>query len=284
MNLLKSIRKFICFNQKELIQYEYEVSEDHKNLRTYLDNSQNSISKEELHNFINTLVGTAYDDLIGILDENVGYINNIFGTIHKNAKNPKITIKTIEDSIVLDFFRSDVVADLRESKIEENSGFSKIMIENKDAFISNNLETEFLSKDYINPRLDKEKRKKLKLGEVSWEGCWEKLSDSDSLKSSYKSTLIIPMAIRIKETDQERFIKHFSNDVDHHRDSRTIWGFLCFDYPEKNIFSNLEDEFKDAGYIIADVISLYLMFFYNHISGSNTFKKAINYDFSDEKL
>ncbi len=284
MKLLKSMRKFICFNQKELIQYEYEVSEDHKNLRAYLDEKKDNINKEEITNLINTLIGTAYDDLIGILDENVEYIKNIFGSIHKNAQNPKITIKTIEDNIVLDFYRSDVLADLRESRIEENSGFSKIMIENNDIFISNDLETEFLSKNYINPRLDEKKRKKLKSGEVSWEDCWKEITASDSLKSSYKSTLIIPMAIRIKETDKERFIKHFSNDVDHHRDSRTIWGFLCFDYPEKNIFCNLEDEFKDAGYIIADIISLYLMFFYNHISGSKTFKKAINYDFSDKKL
>ena len=37
--------------------------------------------------------------------------------------------------------------------------------------------------------------------------------------------------------------------------------------------SKLNLPFKEIGYIIADILSLYLMYFYNHISGSTTVEK-----------
>ncbi len=274
MNLLKTIRSFICFNQKELIQYEYEVAEDHKNLRLHIENIKN-ININENQKLINALVGTAYDGLTDILNENVELIRDMFASIHKNAGKPRITIKTIEENFVLDFFRSDMTVDLRESYIEENTGFSKIMNDNKDYFLCDDLEADFLNGDYINPRLDDTKKEDLRAGNISWEDCWKKISDSDLDKHPYRSTLIIPMAIRIGDLDKPRFVQHFSDNVEQNRDSRTIWGFLCFDYPEKNIFSNLEDDFKDSGYIVADILSLYLMFFYNHLSGSKTFNEAM---------
>ena len=49
MKTISSIREFICFNQKELIKYEFLLSEKHKELRLLLekDSSKNIINERE---------------------------------------------------------------------------------------------------------------------------------------------------------------------------------------------------------------------------------------------
>jgi hypothetical protein len=84
------------------------------------------------------------------------------------------------------------------------------------------------------------------------------------------------MAIRIKDDDHVLFKEKFSNKIIHRESNRTVWGFLCFEYLEKNVFSNTEEnDIVNTSYIIADILSLYLMFFYNHISGSKTFNESM---------
>lgn len=273
MKSINSIREFICFNQKELIQYEYVVSQKHKNLRQYLEND--NFNKDRLDEIIQDLITTSYTDLIKILDSNIPLINQLFNSVGI-SKNPRITIKTIEDGSVLDFFRSHAEVTLSTSEIENNTGFSEIMNSSKVmSFLRNNLEEDFIKGKYKNQRLNAKLRKKLIAKEVTWEECWSPIRNDTTKVSCYRSTLIIPMAIRVNETDNATFINKFSKIIAHAENTRTVWGFLCFDYDEKNIFLNNEDELKNIGYIIADILSLFLMFFYDHISGSETFNTAI---------
>lgn len=274
-NAINSIRKFICYNQKELIQYEYLISEKHKKLRLHFDKENN---KGLLNEYIESLLNYAYWQLIDIFEENNSRINSMFESIGIE-KSPNITIKTLEKGSVLDFYRSRTMSTLSVSKINDNTGFSEIMKspENK-YFIRHDLEKEFKEKRYKNPRLIESYRNDLISGKKSWEECWKPINeDSNDLNTSYCSTLIIPMAIKIDNNkDNELFLNKFSKSVISSEHVRTVWGFLCFDYKEKNIFLGKEKELVDIGYIISDILSLYLMFFYNHISGSETYKKVIS--------
>jgi hypothetical protein len=271
MYCLKKIREFVCFNQKQLIQYEYLVSERHKELRKYLESNSN---EDEISELLQNLIDIAYGNLLNILYENVENIYSMLKSIGLEIE-PNITIKTLENGAVLDFFRSHASANLSTTKIESNTGFSEIMNDSKRMyFIRHDLETDFLNEDYDNPRLNANLREKFRRGEISWEECWTAVEGSEE-SFHYRSTLIIPMSIRVNENDDEVFIKKFSRNVSHSDKVRTVWGFLCFDSTEKNVFKDMEDELRDIGYIVADILSLYLMFFYNHISGSETFNEAL---------
>lgn len=273
MYCLNKIREFICLNQSELIQYEYLLSESHKELRKHLEN-HNEVN--EVNELLQNLIDTAYGNLLNILNENIEKIYSMLKSIGLD-KEPNITIKTLENGAVLDFFRSHANANLSTTQIESNTGFSEIMNDSKCMhFIRHDLEADFIHGEYNNPRLDVGLRDKFKSGQISWEECWTNIEGSEKKSSHYRSTLIIPMSIRLNENDDEKFIKKFSQNVSHSEKVRTVWGFLCFDSTEKNIFIDMEDELKDIGYIVADILSLYLMFFYNHITGSETFNKALS--------
>lgn len=267
----KAIREFICYNQKELIQYEFLVSEKHRNLRI-LVNDENSTT-ENIDDCYDDLIETAYIGLIEIYQDNIELINNIFKDVGI-PKAPKVTIKTLEDGSVLDFFRSNRTNKFEVNCIEANTGFDSIMSSPKKMYyINHDLEKSFINGKYKNPRLDDNLRSNLKDKKILWKDCWKPLHDG--AKDEYLSTLIIPMAIRINDSDDSLFKEKFSEKISHGESSRTVWGFLCFDYPEKNILKEHEEDVKDVSYIIADILSLYLMFFYNHISGSKTFSKAM---------
>ena len=47
-------------------------------------------------------------------------------------------------------------------------------------------------------------------------------------------------------------------------------GFLCFDHKDVKYFNLDEEVLIKIGYIIADILTLYLMYFCNHITGSKT--------------
>lgn len=278
MSNIKSIREFICYNQKELIQYEYIVSQTHKELRHCLEDKDKDIELEALDNAIQKLIDTAYSELLKILYKNTEYINNLFESIGIKD-NPRITIKTLEGGRVLDFFRAHSTASLTTSEIENNTGFKEIMSSPKVmSFLRNNLEEDFINNKYKNHRLNDDLREALAKKEngISWEDCWSPITDGGKDKFPYRSTLIIPMSIRISEQDNSTFVDKFYKTIEHANRVRTVWGFLCFDYEQENIFLNREENLKDIGYIIADVLSLYLMFFYDHISGSETVENALN--------
>lgn len=274
MTLLKSIRNFKCFNQKELIKYEFLVSERHKKLRKYLDNEE--IDTLTLEKLVDDLINISYDYLLDIFKQNVTHIKNIFDSAGIDQE-PRITIKVMEEyKTVLDIFRSEGTASFTTSSVNDNTGFKSIMdFSTKLNFMSNDLEEDFKNGIYKNPRLNDELRTDLIEGNINWEDCWHPLQDGDDKKYAYRSTVIIPMSLKAEDSDPKEFIKHFFEDVEYSGGKRTVWGFLCFDYEEKNIFLDKEETVENIGYIIADELSLYLIFFYNHIFGSHTFNKAL---------
>ncbi len=269
-SIVSDLREFICYNQKQTIKYEYLISERHKALKEYYNSNYN---KKELKSMYDELVIESYNNLFEIFNENQMYINKIFRTLGKE-KIPRVTIKTLHGDSVLNIYRSTKFTDFSLTSIEENTGFSEILKNDKLSFLDNNLPKSFMDGDYKNPRLIQEQRQKFKNGNISWKDCWKNITDDEEIEY-YSSTLIIPMSIRSDEIDKRNmnFYSHFFEDIVQHKDSRTIWGFLCFDSIEAEYFTGEnQSNFVNTGYIISDILSLYLMYFYNHISGSKTIK------------
>lgn len=271
--LIKSLREFVCFNQKNTIKNEYLISERHKELKNFFQDAKHS--PKELNEKYDNFVVKSYLELLKVFEPNKALISAIFSALGKDV-SPRITIKTIIGDDVLNIYRSTKRADFCLSAIKENTGFSEILHENHISYLENNLPEKFAHGQYRNPRLNEAQLKAFQNGEIEWKDCWKHSKSeegSSGVVEYYSSTLILPMSIRSSDSDKEdeNFYNHFFNDVEHGKDFRTVWGFLCFDSPEIGYFDR--DEFVDVGYIIADVLSLYLMFFYTHISGSSTVKK-----------
>lgn len=284
-NTVSALREFICFNQKQMIKYEFLISEMHKDLKSYFtalskENTENNF--EELKEKYESFVVDAFENLFNVLDENTQYIENIFKSLNKTSL-PRITIKAISDSEVLNIYRNTIPSNFNRSAIIENTGFLNILRDNQLSFLENNLPLKFQEETYKNPRLNDDLREDFIQNKITWKDCW-KVADNDEVLEYYSSTLIIPMSIRSEEKDMtdKSFYKHFFQDIQKHDASRTVWGFLCFDHTEVDFFQNEDhDDFQDIGYIIADILSLYLMFFYNHLPASKTIneiEKTLNID------
>jgi hypothetical protein len=112
------------------------------------------------------------------------------------------------------------------------------------------------------------------LTKENWSDIWTEFEDGT--KQPYLSTLIIPMSISKDKEINDDYEKEYNKKF-FKSDKATLWGFLCIDHSESDFFKNIEEEknFKceDLGYIFSDIISLYLMFMYNHIAGSRTVQR-----------
>ena len=263
--MLQDIRNFICYNQKQLLKYEFEIAELHKEFRVNKTNET-----------LEKLVRIGFDQIQEIFTKNAQYVKKIY-----KISDIRITIKMLEEGKAIDIFRSDSNPLFQETSISENSGFDTIVNEKKDYYIEEDLESLFIIGEYKNPRLRYDCLEQLNQKAIEWKDCWR----MDQNKGYYNSTLIIPMSINNKGIDKDsKFFKKFFPDgltFNQEEKVRSIFGFFCLDSKKKHIFTNTtgKEESINYGFIFADILSLYLAFFYNHTSGSrsvNEFLKGLN--------
>ena len=269
---MKTLREFICYNQKELIRFEYTISQLHKDLRISLE-KETQKSQEEKYN---TLIVESFSLLEKIFQNNTKYIMNTYG---KYDKNLRLSIKMVDGENVVDIFRNtDDGMIFSESKISENSGFDHIKTNKELYYVNDDIEQSFKDGNYKNHRIDISKKEDLIKGNVNWEECW--IAYKNGTDTLYNSTLIIPMSITSDDEDKDTvFYKNFfekETEFKTNLKSRTIWGYLCLDSKKKNFFSDIKDfDVLDLGYIITDILSLYLVFFYNYTSGSENITRFL---------
>lgn len=229
--MINKLRKFICFNQGQLLQYEYLVAKKHRLLRDYLNEihckklSLSDIHKEELVKLLTNLYIDSEKNLIIILEKNFIKIQDIF-----NINDLHFTIKLLDldengKSVAYTFF--------------DNS--THIKKDNQDSFLINQ-----------NARFD---------SIVTY-------GENHFADLEHNSNIVIPMTLRANEDLTQEFKKDFfTQESESH-----IWGFVCFD-SKKNTFKN---EHLELSHIIADIISLYFMFFHDHTEGSKSFYEALD--------
>lgn len=276
--LLKALRSFDCLNQKNIIKYNYIISENHKNLKEsyndFLTKKETNISK--LDKLLNNFILDSFSELLDILNINKSEIHKIYKALGKDTL-PRITVKVIAGDNVTTIFSSSSKNIFQFSKINKNTGFDEIVNKSKPFFIENDIPDRVKKRTYLNPRLNQNKIEKFKNDKIKWKDCWENLSNDNTKIDYYSSTMIIPMSIKGNDEDKENegFFNHYFKKIDQYKDSRSIWGFLCFDHVNTDYFLNKQNNelYTDIGYIIADSLSLYLIFFYNYVSGSKTIEE-----------
>ncbi len=131
LKYIESIQDFICFNQKKLIEYNYILALKHKEMKNFfIDKIKNKEYTQSdmkiLTQKYDSLVETAFDQIITIFQKNNNKINNIFEALGKTSF-PRVVVKSILSDYVLDLYRKENVGKFRLSKINENSAFSAII-------------------------------------------------------------------------------------------------------------------------------------------------------------
>lgn len=269
---MNSIREFICYNQKEIIRFEYTISQLHKSFKeSFLKKSFDVEAK------YSDLIVESFMLMEKIFSKNLEFIKNTYGMYDENIR---VTIKMVENDEVIDIFRSHYNEDLifSSAKIEENTGFKYILSGKDIYYLNDDIEESFIKGEYQNPRLDNSLREKLIKKEISWKNCWKQYKDN--INDYYNSTLIIPMSITTDNENKDTiFYRNFFEKNDNSKlntKERIIWGFFCLDSKQKNFFTNISTfDPIDLGFIITDILSLYLIFFYNYTSASETVNKYL---------
>lgn len=255
---MHTIREFICYNQRQIIRFEYTISELHRTLK---DAVREALSKDKLEEAYNKLLIDGFMLMESIFQENNEFVMNTLGEADKNLR---FTIKMVDDPNVIDIYRNHKIDTfMNEKPYSENTAFDRIMKHNEKYYINNNIEESHKKNEYKNPRLKTNQ---------AWEKAWTNYNNEEISEQYYNSTLVIPMSITSENIDPDSlffkkyFAKSDTNKVN--SNTRAILGFVCFDSKEKDYFDEVLD--LELAFIITDLISLYLIFYYNYAISSKT--------------
>lgn len=267
---LKLLREIICYNQGKCLAYFNEMGKRHWKMSECLRKI-----KEKDRGFLR--LRTDFEGFRKYADENLKeaakqnfeFVNRFFG--NRTSILPRICIKANYKKEIVDLFRNSGAVIQDRYSYKENTGF-KSCVETGSFYLCNNIPKEAKDKKYRNPRLLNEKIQQLDLKRsADWINCWRGYKDDpDNVdpKSAYRSTLITPIALQ-----DEYLTRDFKSRLGFDENSsQTIWGYLCFDHTDTDFFDENED--VDFSYIMADILSLYLITMANFTYHSKTFKKA----------
>lgn len=279
-NICKLLRELVCDHQGTIIEHVYWGAELHKKLRLAHDEGNQGKIKSTLHKIDNDLPTIFMDVWL----RTVSTMNRYFRLFHKSTTLPRMCIKAVKtmskEQYLVDVFREDGGTSDIKCKVFENSGIYAVQ-NNGRFFICNDIPQEALIGDYTNPRLNGESVKQYKAPNFfkthilkkkiddSWLKCWvDYRPEVKNDASCYKSTLIVPMTL-VNNPSSSQFLQQTMIGLSKH--DRFIYGFLCFDHMEKGYFS---DNDINVGYIVADLLSFYMINELNFTKFSETYKKA----------
>lgn len=276
------LRKLVCEHQGTIIEHIYWATEIHKDLRRACDEKNKTVIKRklaEIDNDLPALFQSAWRMTVSVL-------STYFSISHKSPTLPRMCIKATstkeKEKYIVDVFREDGGTSKLTYKVSENTGFQSVEDDGR-YYICNNIPIASSSSNYINPRLNKELAKRYKQNwwekqksrstkqyfDKSWADCWFDYSkEKGNGASCYKSTLIVPMTL-INNHQSSRFVKNTMVGIS--KNERAIYGCLCFDHTETGYFN---DDDINTGYIVADLLSFYMINELNFTTYSSTYERA----------
>lgn len=187
--MTKAISDFICFNQGQLIQYEYLIAQTHANLKDFLNhlncsnNDKNNIDiasinvRMELIELLTDVYTTCETNLKILLQQNISKINTIF-----DLKDFNFTVE------LLDF---------------ENNQYNKYNFYNSDFTFEENQNSDFPSESLTDNSI------------------YTKLIFNNERDYKKENIVIIPMTLRNNEDLSDEFKQNFFKGSASH-----IWGFI----------------------------------------------------------
>lgn len=282
------MRRVICYNQGECIQYNFLAGELHKSVKDSLRESNRNVAT--LHKLCDRLEYFLNRNLGRISQENFRLLKLYFRGRHN--VEPRVCVKGNHERdgkyYIVPIVRDKEVNYWSDYPLEENSGF--LHVKNHGTyFLCNDIPKQIGtvgSDGYRNARIDTDlareyyKERRLEPAasrdqdfqyDEAWIKCWKKTSDSLEPQSCYKSAIIIPMTLWNNNLDPS-FLKVMSIKANTDL-SRSIFGYLCFDHVQENYFNDGID--VDVGYIFADILSLYVITRSIYTDISQTFSKAL---------
>ncbi|MEL7071297.1 MAG: hypothetical protein AAGN15_21985 [Cyanobacteria bacterium J06581_3] len=227
---------------------------------------------QELEEAIADLEQYAYSQFDEMFGDSFSYMSDYF--ISDSAYKPRACIKVITEEGVAPLVRRPEPFAFIEglsAAPSENSAFDDIMGEPITHYMCNDIPKQLSLGHYKNNRVDMDLfREMLKqypeghMPDEDWKKCWKKVHLivenreevlpplEPPIEMCYRSTLVVPMSLVTKELSED-FIDQFEISADA---GTAVFGFLCFDHPEAGFF---EAEDIDFGYVLADLLSLYII-------------------------
>lgn len=292
--ILSLVSRCVCDNQAGLAQYTFLASEKHKRIKDVVKEIESATGDVKalirtLEKRIADLEGYLYLELVNVFDTNYKYVEEFFKA--RSNIPPRASVKVIAEGQVVSLLRKPEHFIVDEHlQIGDNTAFESIA-KGQSYFCSNNIPLDFQAQKYKNSRLIKNKVLKYvdsrsskesidisqeKEYDQEWAECWKGVTLVDNIEQiypppkelCYKSTLVLPMSLLTDGLSLE-FMRHFQITE---KSARAIFGFLCFDHRDANFFS--EDIDVNFGYILSDILSLYLIQQFTHTQYSSAYYKA----------
>lgn len=308
--LLRSpIGRAVCLNQGEYIQYELLAADFHRRIEEFVGRHFGQgvlllmpLNDEQIRHLVDDLDALHKREIANLCVEFESFLNSAFeNAVRQNFQllreyflsargdssiAPRICIKanhiSEEDGTdyIVDVFRDDQSVPRSKFPLSANSGFQKIRA-NGVFFLCN--DTTAVNKntgelEYRNSRIDVQrvikykKPQKNSFPDLEWAQCWKDFSPSNpsheeslvALRSFYKATLVVPITVT-----NHYFRDDFRRLLHIEKMERAIFGYLCFDHVLENYF---QPEDIEVGYIFADLMSLYFVTRFEHVTLSKPYQ------------
>lgn len=225
--LLKLVRKVVCYNQGMLAEYGFLASEKHKKLKDYLHTENRD--KEQVIALTNDLELFTNGQLMNVAIENFKYAKAYFKG--RSRRNVRVCIKIPDDNeAIVPLFRDTEYMPNKEYPLDANTGFSDIARNTGVHFLQNDIPAAVKNQEYKNARIRLQsaltyqasnwlKRWLSKEPDKAWIDCWERIEGpggeliTPPTEACYKSTLIVPMTLKNNQLTPE-FKENFGIDGD----------------------------------------------------------------------
>ncbi len=281
--ILEILRGLVCENQLGVAQYHFLANEKHKELKDALSDfsgSSQSLASDShlIAKKMLALEHYLYVELRKFFEISCRQVEKLFADRYPDSKLPlRFCIKVINGDHLATIFRypASKIKETINNVKTDNTAF-QVIADGAPYYLCNNIPMGIISKSYHNTRIRMASVADLfakgcmfpneEDGDQVWCSCWEDIIIHDgqgetikrpSVDFCYKSTLVIPMSLKTEHMDKE-FIRNFNVGLSGLDESKTpILGFLCLDHHYKDFFNDSDD--ISIGYILADILSLYLI-------------------------
>lgn len=269
------VRRGTLFNQGALLDFSLVSHELHRTVRLHLEEfdaaGKHSAARwKHLFGAMREMNLTLNRQTQRVAQQNFELLHQHFRDRHPVA--PRMSLVLCQREPDSDIFTYAYARDgggqqgCEASRITDNSGFEHVAARGA-YYLNNDIPASTLEGNYRNPRFDAAFLRKLQEGQPGavslndWLGIWKDGKSSDA-RSHYKSTLIVPLALRTgnlsKEFNlllEERLSGHFRHSQ-WASASQLILGFLCLDHGNTNYFDSEVD--VELAHIFAGQLSMYV--------------------------
>lgn len=283
-DLAESIRDIVCYNQGEIIQFQFLASEYHRELKEFMRENPLPLSDalvRELYGRWRCLDDFLNKTLAKVVFQNFERLDAHFRKRSEGSR-PHYSLFMPCDSVgqaFIGLFRwpqdhEPSPQKLTKKIVSKNTGFSQVMNSGRHYF-ANDLPKKVAAGQYDNERIRLDRAMELvREGGVAalaerWPEVWIDVEGEAERRAErcYKSTYLVPITLVNNELSDDFRDRFRIKDL-----NKLIFGYLCFDSVEENFFDESAD--VNVGYAVADLLSLFIVYRYVFSDLSRAFIQA----------